>query len=171
MNFFLLYLLAISDSLLAGYRAVAGRNALIHKTRYYQRAMWSGVKWVQVAVLVAAALGGGLLWTSDSPRELFREYDRMAGYLLPIYLPYALVVFATFAIRAIPSVDIRSATSVLGFGPLTLLRPVVIYTGAARALWHVHPWQVVCISVVVLAMMMLMESFLRWKIDPETIKD
>lgn len=170
VNFLLLYLLAVSDSLLAGYRAVAGRNALIHKDRYYRRAMGLGALWVQPAILIAAAVGGLLLWLADDPRELFRQYDRMAGYLLPFYLPYALIVFATFAIRAIPSVDIRSLTSVIGFGPLTLLRPIVIYVGVAWALWHVHPWQVVLLSLLVVTMMMLMETFLRRVIDPERIK-
>ncbi len=50
--------------------------------------------------------------------------------MLLVYIPYALILLVTFVVRAVPSVDIRSITSVLIFGPFTLIRPIVVLVGA-----------------------------------------
>ena len=60
-------------------------------------------------------------------------------------------------IRAIPSVDIRSITSVLVFGPFTLIRPPVVLTGAIWGLLAAPTVNVVLLLVLVVSLMLGME--------------
>ncbi len=49
--------------------------------------------------------------------------------MLWVFLPYAAVVLLSLALRLLPSIDIRSATSVFVLGPLTAIRPLVMIFG------------------------------------------
>jgi hypothetical protein len=62
-------------------------------------------------------------------------------------------------VRAVPSVDVRSLTSVLVFGPFTLARPAVV-AGAAWALSHVPRPGVAVMLAIVVPMMLLAEPWL-----------
>jgi hypothetical protein len=125
----LLYLLATVDAAFCGYRAAAGRNALIDKSAYYRRAMVRGAAAGQVVLLLAAlAIGAGLALSSDRP-AVWRDLMHAGERLLQVYVPYAAVILAALAVRLVPSVDVRSLTSTLVFGPLTLLRPFVVLGG------------------------------------------
>ena len=159
--FFLLYLLAVCDAAFCGYRAAAGRSALIFKRTYYARAMGRGALWGHVAVTIAGLVGGVLLLLSSSRTELLAIFAEAAKSLLHVYLVYAGVMWLAFAFRAIPSVDIRSLTSTLIFGSFTLLRPLVVLAGAAWALFNVPRLEVTIMAAVVLPMMLSMEWFLR----------
>lgn len=127
-----LYVLASLDAMFSGICAASGRNGLIRKRRYYLRSMVFGLAWGQVACLLGLALMATLIVAGDDrvSRDLMLAGER----LTPIYWAYALIVLGTFALRAFPSVDLRSLTSVVGFGPLTMLRPVVILAGLAWGL-------------------------------------
>src|SRR3954447_21179079 len=116
-----LWMLATLDASFAGYRAAAGRNALINKRRYYLRAMILGAIAGQLAVAVAAAIILiSLALTPDRP-GLLRDYNLAGARMLIVYLPYAAIILLAFIIRSIRSVDIRSITSTLVFGPFTLI--------------------------------------------------
>ncbi len=124
----LLWLLATVDAACAGYRAAAGRNALINKTAYYRRALLRGALYGQIAVALA-----GLPFF-----VLYRLYPALwpamheaAWRMLWVYAPYALLLSLAFAVRLYPSVDWRSITSTVIFGPFTLLRPLVAVAGLA----------------------------------------
>ena len=54
---------------------------------------------------------------------------------LPIYLSYTGLVLCTFIPYAIPNWEIKSVVTVLVFGPLTLLQPVVIIAGAGYSIY------------------------------------
>jgi hypothetical protein len=48
-----------------------------------------------------------------------------------VFGPIALVPLGLLAVRSVPSVDVRSIASTLVFGPLTLLRPLIVVAGGA----------------------------------------
>ena len=130
MTIFLLWLLATVDSTFIGYRDAAGRNALIEKRKYFRRAMIRGALSGQVAVAIVGLVAAGMLATDPHPARLFDTFEQVAARMLVVYVPYAVILAMTFLIRALPSVDIRSITSVLVFGPFTLIRPFVLVAGA-----------------------------------------
>jgi hypothetical protein len=163
LTFLLLYLLATCDTAFCGYRAEAGWNARLFKWGYYLRAMGRGVLWGQLAVALAGSAAGLLVVSSPSPGQLLDDYAEAGGRLLQVYLPFAGVIGLAFALRTLPSVDLRSLTSVLVFGPLTLLRPPVALAGVAWALLHVPRAEVAVMTAVALPMILLLERFLYWR--------
>jgi L-asparagine transporter-like permease len=103
---------------------------LIDKRAYFRRAMLRGAVAGQIAVAIVGLAAVGMLATTPQPARLFAAFEQAATRMLIVYVPYALILTITFFIRAIPSVDIRSITSVLVFGPFTLIRPLVVLAGA-----------------------------------------
>ncbi len=129
MTLLVLYLLALLDGLLCGLRTSMGRCALIRKRTYYTRSALRGIVGAQVASMLALA---ALLLTSafSGHHDVLRaDLESAAGRMLWIFLPYAALVLFNLALRLIPSVDIRSATSVFMLGPLTAIRPFVLISG------------------------------------------
>ncbi len=147
MIVFLLWLLATVDSAFIGYREAAGRNALIEKKTYYRGALIRGALCGQLAVLIVGVITAIVLAGSDNARELFGKLELIGARMLLVYIPYALIILFTLSIRALPSVDIRSITSTVIFGPFTLIRPLVVLLGAV---WEFSPrralsrWRSLC---------------------------
>jgi len=131
----LLWLLATLDCAFAGYREAAGRNALIKKRGYYRRALVRGALWAQLAVAITGV--AILIWRalSNQPDLLTRDLEKVGAGMLTIYVPYTVIILVAFLIRALPSVDLRSITSTVIFGPFTLIRPFVSLAGV---LWGIH---------------------------------
>jgi hypothetical protein len=73
--------------------------------------------------------------------------------MLTVYLPYAAIVLIAIAIRILPSVDFRSATSVFVLGPMTALRPLVAIAGVLYGILPAHRVTTRLIGIMVLAMM------------------
>ena len=71
-----------------------------------------------------------------------------------VYWTYAAIVLGCFAVRAIPSVDLRSITSTIAFGPLTFIRPAVVAGGIVWGL-AIRPAAPLVIALVLIAMMMM----------------
>lgn len=161
MTAFLLWFLATLDSAFVGFREAAGRSALIRKAMYYQWAMLRGALFGQAAIAIAATVIVLTLLVTPDRRELYRDYLKAGDRLLDVYIPYAIVILLAFAVRLHPAVDVRSLLSVLIFGPLTLLRPVVAVAGLFWAFLHATRWQVFLVGVVVLYLMLSMERFLE----------
>jgi len=124
-----LWLLATIDSAFIGYREAAGRNALIDKRAYYRHALIRGALVGQVAVLIVGAITAIMLVSSNDAAALFAKLESVGARMLSVYVPYALILLITFLVRAVPSVDIRSITSVLIFVPFTFIRPLVVLAG------------------------------------------
>jgi hypothetical protein len=81
-----------------------------------------------------------------------------------IYLPYAAFILVAFIFRIINSVDIRSITSTLIFGPFTLIRPLVAVIGVAYGVVAAPRVETIVFGIVVLTMMLSLErtlSFVR----------
>ena len=148
MIVFLLWLLATVDSAFIGYREAAGRSALIEKKAYYRHALIRGALLGQFAVLIVGVITAIVLVSSDDARELFGKLELIGARMLLVYIPYALIILLALSIRALPSVDIRSITSTLVFGPFTLIRPLVVLLGAV---WGI----LVAPSVITIALVVL----------------
>ena len=155
-----LWLLATLDASFTSYREAAGRNALIDKGAYYRGAMLRGALFGQVAVAIAACLMAVLFWLAASPKDLFADFNRVGARMLVIYIPYAAIILLAMAIRAIPSVDIRSITSTVIFGPFTLIRPLVAIAGLIYGLLGAPRVETIVLGLVVLAMMLSLEKSL-----------
>ena len=157
MSVLLLWLLATVDAAFIGYRDAAGRSALIDKRHYYRRALVRGALVGQIAVAIVGVVAAGMLATSSQPAALFKTFDRVGTRMLMVYVPYALILTATFFVRAIPSVDIRSITSVLVFGPFTLIRPLVVLAGAIWGLIAAPTAGVTLLMALIVSLMLGME--------------
>jgi L-asparagine transporter-like permease len=157
MSILLLWLLATVDSAFIGYRDAAGRSALIDKRHYYRRALLRGALMGQIAVVIAGIVAIGILATTPQPARLIDTFEHVATRMLMVYVPYALILIATFFVRAIPSVDIRSITSVLVFGPFTLIRPLVVLAGAIWGLLAAPTASVTLLLSLVVTLMLGME--------------
>ncbi|HKR11363.1 MAG TPA: hypothetical protein VJT15_04860 [Pyrinomonadaceae bacterium] len=160
MTILLLWLLATVDSAFIGYRDAAGRNALIDKRDYYRRAMLRGALMGQIAVAIVGTVAGGMLATASQPARLFENFELVGRRMLMVYGPYALILLVTFFIRAVPSVDIRSVTSVLVFGPFTLIRPLVVLAGAIWGLLAAPAARVLILLILIVSLMLGMECVL-----------
>jgi len=158
----LLWLLATIDSAFIGYREAAGRNALIRKRTYFRRALIRGALAGQVAVLIVGVTTAILVATSSDAAALFSKFETVGTRMLAVYIPYAVVLLITFCIRAVPSVDIRSITSVLIFGPFTFIRPLIVLAGAVWGVIAAPGPITIAITVLIVILMLGLEYILSW---------
>jgi hypothetical protein len=153
----LLWLLATVDSAFIGYREAAGRNALIQKRAYFRHALIRGALFGQLAVLIVGVITAIVLATASDPGALFSKFETVGARMLTVYIPYALILLITFCIRAVPSVDIRSITSVLIFGPFTFIRPLVVLAGAVWGVVAAPGSLTIAITVLIVILMLGLE--------------
>jgi hypothetical protein len=158
----LLWLLATIDSAFIGYREAAGRNALIDKGAYFRRAVIRGALFGQLAVLIVGVITAILLVGSSDARTLFSNLESVGARMLIVYVPYALILLITFCVRAIPSVDIRSITSVLIFGPFTFIRPLVVLVGAVWGVLAAPGAITIALTVLIVTLMLGLGGALSW---------
>ena len=161
MTLLWLYLLALLDGLLCGGRVSMGRCALIRKRRYYARALVRGLLGAQV--ISTLALVALLLVDRFSPHQtdLVLDLEDAAERMLWVFLPYAVAVVASLALRTIPSTDLRSATSVLGLGPFTAIRPFVMVAGVLYGIWRSQLIETRVLGLFILGLMLSLEYFLN----------
>jgi hypothetical protein len=158
----LLWLLATVDSAFIGYREAAGRNALIQKRAYFRNALIRGALFGQLAVLIVGVITAIAIVTASDSTALFSKFELVGARMLTVYVPYALIILITFCIRAVPSVDIRSITSVLIFGPFTFIRPLVVLAGAVWGVVAVPGVTTIAITVLIVSLMLGLEHLLGW---------
>ncbi len=158
----LLWLLATVDSAFIGYREAAGRNALIQKRAYFRHALVRGALFGQLAVLIVGVITAIALATAGDPWTLFSNFETVGARMLTVYVPYAIIILITFCIRAVPSVDIRSITSVLIFGPFTFIRPLVVLAGAVWGVVAAPSSITIAITVLIVSLMLGLEQILSW---------
>jgi hypothetical protein len=158
----LLWLLATVDSAFIGYREAAGRNALIDKRAYYRHALIRGALFGQLAVLIVGVITVIVLVSIRDAGFLFSDLELVGARMLMVYVPYALILLITFCVRAIPSVDIRSITSVLIFGPFTFIRPLVVLAGAVWGVMAAPGAITIALAVLIVTLMLGLGSVLSW---------
>jgi hypothetical protein len=161
---FALWVLATLDGAFIGFRAAAGRSGLIRKTQLYRRSMLKGALATQfAALLVLIAAWACVRWAPDGPNP-FHSFQTSVERMLIVYAPYALLLLIAVVLRTLPDVDLRSALSMVIFGPLTLFRPLVCLGGALWALWDAYqPWSgtpVLLAAVLMLSLGPLLDSWL-----------
>ena len=162
MTLLILYLLASLDGLLCGCRAWMGRCPLIRKHSYYAGALFQGFLGAQtVSALALLAL---VLVAAASGRhpELSAELQQAAGRMLRIFLPYTAVVLGSLTLRLIPSLDLRSVTSIFLLGPLTALRPAVMIVGILYGISASHMRATHLLGLIILALMLSLEFCLNF---------
>ncbi|MEY7975451.1 hypothetical protein AB8O53_03810 [Streptomyces pilosus] len=121
-----LVLLGLVDAAFSGFRAYAGSDARIRRQRATARAALRGLA-VGAFLLLAPTLTAALLLLTA--RDQARTYDILIagglGYLLPLTVYASAVLLLLAAYFTLP---FRAGTlaMVIGLGPLTLLRPLVI---------------------------------------------
>ena len=162
MIVFLLWLLATVDSAFIGYREAAGRNALIEKKTYYRGALIRGALFGQLAVLIVGVITAIALASSNNAWELFGKLELIGARMLLVYIPYALVILITLSIRALPSVDIRSITSVLIFGRFAFISPLIVLAGAIWGVVAAPGAITIAITVLIVIFMLGLEHALSW---------
>lgn len=153
----LLWLLATVDSAFIGYREAAGRNALIDKGTYFRHALIRGALFGQLAVLLVGVITAMALVVSGNAAELFSKFELVGARMLTVYIPYAIIILITFCIRAVPSVDIRSITSVLIFGPFTFIRPLIVLAGAVWGVLAAPSAITIAVTVLIVSLMLGLE--------------
>jgi hypothetical protein len=161
MTLVALYLLATLDGALCGFRAFAGRSALIYKRTYYARAMVHGAVAAQIASLLSLFILLLTVAVSQHRPELRSDLESAAGRMLWAFLPYAAAVLINIALRALPSTDIRASTSVMVLGPLTGLRPFVMIAGVVYGVWSANLLETKLLGILVLVGMLSLETFLN----------
>ncbi len=129
--------LVILDCSLMGYRLAMGRSRLLDKRRYHQRASIAAglLGFVPLAFVTAVAR---VLAYRAGPESVDQLNDAMARFVL-VGGSYAAVILVASALCALPSVTVRTAASVMIFGPLTLLRPLVVVVTVAAAVGAAPP--------------------------------
>ncbi len=121
--------IGLLDAAFAGFRACTGRDARIDKRALHRQAarrgLAAGATWLTAVTVVA--LAAGLTAHHD---ELLAAGTRM----LQVLTPYAAVV--ALSIAAYWVLPMRESTFVIlvGLGPMTLTRPLVV---AAAVAWSV----------------------------------
>ena len=149
-----MYLLVLLDTSFSGVCAASGRNALIRKRAYYLRSMWHGALWGQAAILMGLFILLVAVQCSGDEQRAIEEVQEVGWRMATAYSIYAAIVMTTFLVRVYPSVDIRSITSTVGFGPLTLIRPAVIVLGIFYATLA-RPGAFILLAAIAIGLMMI----------------
>lgn len=160
INLLCLYGLGLLHSGFAGYREATGRNLLIEKRRYYQRAVLRGLVAGQVAATIIFGVLLVMYSSAADPVALLATLGRAGRSALCVYVPYTTIVLAAFIPYLLPSLESRTLTIVAVFGPLTLLLPVVILVGAAAAVISVPTAEVAILFAVSIAAISAVEPVL-----------
>lgn len=158
MILFALYILATLDGAFCGNRSAAGRSGLINKRAYYLKWMIEGALWAQLASAIAGVALIFVLAFAPNRPALLTDLNHAAERMLRIYIPYTILILASFIVRAAPSVDIRSATSVLIFGPMTAARPIISISGVLYGIIPATRWEVRGLGLLVLTLMLAVEQ-------------
>lgn len=119
------------DCALMGYRLAMGRRATLAKASYHRRAGARAALVGQVPLAVVTALAVALVARGGDGTAA--AFDAAMGRFVLVGAGYAALMLGTWALCAIPSTAVRTAASVLVFGPWTLLRPVVVVATVVAA--------------------------------------
>jgi len=89
------------------------------------------------------------------------DLEDAAERMLWVFVPYALAVVGSLALRIIPSTDLRSATSVFALGPFTAIRPLVMVAGVLYGIWRSQLLETRVLGLFILGLMLSLEFFLN----------
>ncbi len=130
--------IALIDGAFAGFRAATGRSGMINKRVYYIVAARRGFLAAATMLgLVAAVLLTDLVFAAR-PSVCYASLVRAGSGLLVVIGPFAAVVIVSLI--GYTTLPRRPATFLilLGLGPLTLLRPLIVVVACAVGVWLAH---------------------------------
>ena len=163
----LLALLVLTDCVLCGFRASAGREGRLEKWDFYRASARRGLRDGIVVLVVSALLAAGLVRGAPDPIPAWDAMVRAGATATTIFASYASAIFLAFALFFAPVGDFRVLTNVLVFGPFTLARPYVIVAGLVAGVVRVRllepAWRVAVLALVAGTLMLL---FQRWMDRP-----
>jgi len=171
MKLLVLYLLALLDGLLCGVRVSMGRCALIHKRSYYARALVRGLLSAQAVSTIALLVLLFAAMVSSHRAELRADLEGATSRMLWIFVPYAIAVVGSLALRMIPSTDLRSATSVFALGPFTAIRPAIMIVGVLYGISASRLLETRFLGLFVLALMLSLEYFLNRSAGRQQVRE
>jgi len=157
----ILYWLASLDGLLCGCRTAMGRCPLIRLRPYYANSLVRGFVAVQIASAIAAMALAGVLFFTPHRNELVADLQGAARRMLWIFLPYASAVLAALSLRLLPSTDIRSASSVFFLGPLTAIRPLLMFVGVLFGVYAARFGETRLFGLLVVMLLLSIEATLN----------
>jgi hypothetical protein len=141
------WVLVTLDCSLMGYRLAMGRSAVLDKRRYYQRAAVRGGLLGLLPLFVVTTIA--VVLVNRGGPSTATEFNNAMGRFIVVGGTYAAIILAASALCALPSVTIRTAASVIVFGPLTLLRPLVVVLTIGLAIGSSPTTQLVAVGLLV----------------------
>ncbi|MEU6659090.1 hypothetical protein [Streptomyces sp. NPDC046821] len=166
MNAFLLAVLALVDAGFAGFRAYTGRDGRIRKTRHALLAARRGLAVGFPALLIPTAVALSLLLGAADPAARYAELDIAAHRMLLCYAPYVVVVALSLVCYRWGPFRAGTLAVVVGLGPLTLVRPLVVLAGALAAAWGSLPAAMVATVAAVGVLVVEPVVHRRWYAEP-----
>jgi hypothetical protein len=160
--------LALVDAALAGFRASTGRNARIDKRAYYLRAAARGFAGRAVGLGLVALLACSVLGTAADSADRYGDLVRAGTRMLQVLAPFAvLVVLALLAYLLLPMRE-STFTMLVGLGPFTLVRPVVVVAATAWSVVGADDWLVWAVAVTAATGVLAVEPTVhrRWYSTP-----
>jgi hypothetical protein len=136
-------LAAIVDLAFCGYRAAAGRNARIEKTRYYARALAAGAGTGALIALVLLIV----TLSVDAIHPVYTELTAIGARFLVVIAGYVALVGSALATYLLARHEVRTLATVAILGPFTLGRPVVIVGAALVGLGHSASWPAMALTL------------------------
>ena len=161
MTLVVLFLLTSLDGALCGCRTCMGRHPYIFKKKYFARGILRGVVAAQIASWLSFFVLLAILQFTPDRALLRKDLEAAAGRMIFIFLPYAVLVLSNLVLRLVPSIDLRSATSVFFLGPLTALRPFLMIAGVTFGICQAQSRATVFLGLFVLLLMLSMEFALN----------
>lgn len=159
-----LLLLGLADAAFSGFRAYAGRDARIRKHRPVVRSALRGLAVGAVALVAPALAGAVLLLTAPDRQQVYETLVAGAhGYAFPLVAYAAAVLLSLGAYFFLP---FRASTlaMVVGLGPLTLLRPLVVAAACVGAVLSGGGWRALLVGTLAGAAVLCVEPVVhrRW---------
>ncbi|WP_158847707.1 oxidoreductase [Saccharothrix deserti] len=157
-------LLALVDAGFAGFRAATGRNARIRKRSYHLTAARRGfVVGAAALALVTLPIAATLVFTAD-PGARYDELVRAGTRMLQVLAPFAVPV--AVSLPAYWLLPMRGSTFVIlvGLGPFTLARPVVVIGATAWSVAGSVDWLVWAVAITAAVGVLTVEPLVhrRW---------
>jgi hypothetical protein len=156
--------LGLVDAAFSGFRAYAGRDARIRKHRAIAQATLRGLAVGALLLLAPALTAGSLMLAADDRAQAYTVLaDGGVGYLVPLAVYAAAVLLSLTAYLILP---FRAGTlaMVIGLGPLTLSRPLVVGVACLGALANGGGWASLLVGAVAGAAVLCVEPLVhrRW---------
>jgi hypothetical protein len=112
--------------------------------------------------LVAGVILVIVFLSSDRP-ALVADFNKAGLSMLSVYLPYTVIILLAFALRLIPSVDLRSFTSIIVFGPAVLIRPLIAGAGIIWGIIASPKIEVIIPALLALLAILSLGRLLDWR--------